>query len=39
MGKTGMTLKRHGVHEDLPFDLLKKYIAYARSKCAPKLSA
>ena len=38
MGKSGMTLKRHGVHEDLPFETLKKYIAYARSKCAPKLS-
>lgn len=39
LGKAGVTIKKKSVHEDLPFETLKKYIAYARSKCAPKLSS
>lgn len=39
LGKAGVTIKKQGVHEDLPFETLKKYISYARGKCAPKLSA
>ena len=40
LGKTGASTRntRQTVHEDLPFETLKKYINYARSKCAPKLS-
>lgn len=33
------SMKIVNVHEDLPYEVLKRYISYARSKCAPKLTA
>ena len=33
------SFKTNNVHDDLPFDVMKRYISYARGKCAPKLTS